>query len=196
MKTMKHNPRTLVLVLVAALFSAALTVSGAFGQGPAHQCPIPRHIHQAIQGTVQNPVPATPVLSDFPNTNCSGGYELNFGGHTMDRCFRHTFSFPPPSELCCQCIEGKGNTLTITYQAIPPVNAGTLNDTFAIYNGTAISGTSQPLYSGTVPTGPVTKTIPLKCGWLAANNRLSFLVQDDTAVLSATVDIDTCCVKK
>lgn len=195
MKTMKYNPRNLVLVLVAALFSAALAVSGAFGQtGSAQLCPVPRHIQQ----TIQAPAAATPVLSDFPNTPCSGGYEPNFGGTTINRCFRHTFSFPPPSELCCQCVESKHNTLTITYNALQPgqpYSSSSANDTVGIYGGSVVT---SPLYVPPAGGGPPwkrTKTIPLTCAMLA-NNRLSFLVQDDTSVLSATVDIDTCCVKK
>jgi hypothetical protein len=190
MKTVKYNLRNLLLVLVAALFSAtALTSAGA------QQCPNPRQIN-----LTQATGAATPVLADFPTTPCSAGFEPNFGGTKIDRCFRHTFSFAPPNELCCQCIDGKSNTLTIRYKALlggPAGSPTSANDTFAIYsNGSVVSGTSQALYSGAVTTGQVvTKTIPLKCSWLT-NNRVSFLFQDESALQSATLKISTCCVKK
>ena len=191
MKTVKHNFRNLLLVIVAALFSAASLIPA----GAQQQCPNPRQIN-----LTQTTGAATPFLADFPTTPCSAGFEPNFGGTNPDRCFRHTFSFPPPTELCCQCVEGRGNTLIIQYKALvggPAGSASSANDTIAFYSGgSVVSGTSQKLYSGPVIKGQIfTKTIPLKCSWLT-NNRLSFLVQDDTSVLSATLKISTCCVKK
>lgn len=191
MKTVKHNFRNLLLVIVAALFSAAALIP----VGAQQQCPNPRQIN-----LTQTTGAATPVLADFPTTPCSAGFEPNFGGNQPDRCFRHTFSFPPPTELCCQCVEGKSNTLTIRYKVLVGGPAGSptsANDTIAFYSGgSVVSGTSKNLYSGPVIKGQIfTKTIPLKCSWLT-NNRLSFLVQDDTSVLSATLKINTCCVKK
>ncbi len=159
------------------------------GQAGAQQCPKPQHI-----SLTQTAGAATPVLANFPTTPCSAGFEPNLGGTTSDRCVRHTFSFPPPSELCCQCVEGKHSTLTLRYKAL---QGGPANDTFAIFSsGSVISGTSHALYSGAVTTGQiVTKTIPLKCSWLT-NNQLNFLIQDDTSLISATLNVNACCVKK
>ncbi len=196
MKTVNHNRRNLALVLVAALFSATmLTSGGALGQTRALQCPNPRPIT-----LIQSSGAATPVMADFPKGVCNGNIEPNFGGTKWDRCFLHTFSFPPPGEFCCQCVEGKGNTLTIVYRALVGGAIGSStsgNDKFYIYsNGSIVM--SLNLYSGPgpVPTGGVfTKTIPLTCS-LLTNNRLSFLIQDDTAVLSAKLHVNRCCVKK
>lgn len=156
-------------------------------------CPIPRHVHL----TAPLPVVATPVAADFPIAPVVL-LEPNFGGTTLNRHFRHTFTFPSPSEKeCCQCVDGK-NTLTLRYKALQGGAAGSatsVNDGVAIYsNGIAVS--SQSLYSGSVTTGQLgTRIIPLKCSWLA-NNRLSFAVQDDTSVISATLHVDFCCVRK
>jgi hypothetical protein len=196
MKIVKDHLRNLGLVLATALFSATvLTPSGVLGQAGAQQCPKPQHI-----SLTQAAGAATPVLANFPTIPCSAGFEPNFGGTTLDRCVRHTFSFPPPSELCCQCVEGKHNTLTLRYKALqggPAGSASSANDTFAIFsNGLAISGTSHALYSGAVTTGQIgTKTIRLKCSWLT-NNQLNFLIQDDTSLISATLNVNACCVKK
>lgn len=152
-------------------------------------CPFPTHIHQMAP----LPTAATPYLPDFPTSSCSAGFEPNFGGIQIDRCFRHTFTWKLPTE-CCQCLSG---TLTLQYTALQGGGPGccSANDTVTIFsNGSAV--TSQPLYTG-VPTPKkiLTKIIPLKCEWLT-NHRISFLVQDDTSVISATLDIDYCCVKR
>ncbi|HSS76521.1 MAG TPA: hypothetical protein VLV54_07210 [Thermoanaerobaculia bacterium] len=64
----------------------------------------------------------------------------------------------------------------------------------AIFSGgSVVAGTSQGLYTGTVTTGQTgTKTIRLSCDMLK-NNRLSFLLQDDTSVTSATLHVVYCC---
>jgi hypothetical protein len=193
MKTIKHNQRNLALVLVA-LFSVTMLTSGvALGQTGAVKCPNPQHIT-----LTQSSGAATPVLADFPSGPCSAGYEPNFNGTKPDRCFRHTFSFTLPTEFCCQCVEGKGTSLTIVYKALfgGPANSHTsANDTFTIFsNGSVVF--SQPLYVGNVTTGQVgTKTIPLKCSWLT-NNKIDFEGQDDTSFQSATLNVNACCVKK
>jgi hypothetical protein len=181
---------TLALAFVALAGFIGLDV--AQGQQPQVPCPTPRHIHL----TAPLPVAATPFAADFPAVP-PVGLEPNFGGTTMDKHFRHTFTFPPPSELCCQCVEGK-NTLTIRYKALQggaANSSSSANDTMGIIvNG--VTASSLQLFSGKVTTGQIgTKTIPLKCSWLT-NNRLSFAFQDDTSVISATLDLDFCCVKK
>jgi hypothetical protein len=94
----------------------------------------------------------------------------------------------------CRCLSGE---LTIRYNALqggPAGSPSSANDTVGIYSGGSIvPGTSQALYSGAVTTGQTgTKTIRLSCDWLK-NNRLSFLVQDDTSVTSATLHVVYCC---
>lgn len=193
--------RYLVYSLLFASFALSAASAGPQDRkvGPAIDapinptaCPTPRH----VQLTRQAPAAATPVLANFPTTPCSAGFEPNYGGTTINRCFRETFSFPPPSEMCCQCIDGKNNTLTLKLKVLQGGPGSTsVNDGFVIYcNGAVV--TSGPLYSGSVTTGQiVTKVIQLKCGWLC-NNQLNFLVQDDTEVLSATLSLDFCCVRK
>jgi hypothetical protein len=192
MKTLKYNLRNLVLVSVAALFLAiTFTTRGTFGQtGTTAQCPVPRHVTLTASTPSAN-------MADFP-ANCSTGYEQNLGGTTPNKCYIHTFDLPISSDLCCQCIDSKKNFLTIRYKALQggPVNsASSWNDTVAIYPG-ALSAAKLYPQGSAVATGQTgTKTIPITCAMLA-HNRLSFLVQDDTAVTSATLDLDLCCVKK
>jgi hypothetical protein len=159
--------------------------------GPVGRCPQPFQKH--IDLTAPPPLQATPYLPDFSTSPCSAGWEPNFGGTTINRCFRHTFTWKPPSAEC-RCLSGE---LIIKYKALQggPVGSSTsVNDTMSLASGgSGIPGTSQTLYAGAVTTGQTgTKTIPLNCDWLK-NNRLSFAVQDDTSVTSATLHLVYCC---
>jgi hypothetical protein len=147
---------------------------------------------QSVNLTASAPSPATPYLPDFPTTSCSAGFEPNFGGTTYDRCFRHTFTWKVPGPEC-RCLSGE---LTIHYTANQDgqPGSGSGNDTVAIFSGgSVVAGTSQALYTGVVKKGQTgTKTIKLNCDMLK-NNRLSFLLQDDTSVTSATLHVVYCC---
>jgi hypothetical protein len=191
---------TLVLAIVALGIlpgpSAAQEERTALSQPvpPIELCPKPSR-QQAINLTASAPSPATPTAADFPTSSCSAGWESNFGGTTSDRCFKHTFTWKAPGPEC-RCLAGE---LTIRYKALqggPAGSSSSANDTVAIFSGgTVVPGTSQALYSGSgaVTTGQTgTKTIRLSCDMLR-NNRLSFLVQDDTSVTSATLHIVYCC---
>lgn len=159
---------------------------------PIEVCPLPLR-QQSINLTASAPSPATPNPADFPTSSCSNGFEPNFGGGTFNKCFKHTFTWKAPGPGC-RCLSGE---LTIRYKALQGGQAGSPsspNDTVGIYSGGSIvPGTSQGLYSGAVTTGQTgTKTIRLTCDMLK-NNRLSFLVQDDTSVTSATLKVVYCC---
>src|SRR6185295_17872409 len=194
---------TLTLVLVALAGSIGIGVAQkarppqevwqAERPQPPVTCRKPRHIHL----TATSPQLATVVAADFSTVPVA--LEPSFGGLSINRHFRHTFTFPAANELCGQCVEGK-NTLTLRYKALqggPAGSSTSANDTMSIAsNGVGVPGTSQSLYSGNVTTGQVgTKTIKLECKWLT-DNRLSFAVQDDTSVTSATLDVDFCCASK
>jgi len=201
-KTQKRYLAYLVLLAVFALSAASASSQerkaapgndAEFQPAPGLSCPTPRHIHLTKQASAA----ATPYVADFPSGPCSAGFEPNFGGTTSDRCFRHTFTLPAANDLCCQCVEGKRNTLTITYRALQPGPPGSnsTNDSINIYTGGP--PVSFSLYTPPTGGGPPwqrTKVIPLTCAMLA-RNRLSFLVQDDTSVISAALDVDLCCVK-
>ena len=141
--------------------------------------------------TISAPQVVNPTLSDFP-AKCSNGWQTKFGQGGVDKCLRHTFHWKPAHPGC----KNLSGTLTITYKANYSGPNYADNDTVAIYsNGTAVSGTTQHLYSGSSIVGQVkTKTIALTAAMLA-NNSLSFLVQDDTTVMSATLKIVECCLK-
>ncbi len=163
------------------------------GEKRIMRCPTPMNI------TLKAPPPtqATPNSTDFPPAPPPpSGIEPNFGGTTKNRHFRHTFSWKPLTD-CCQYLSG---TLTLTYEALSQgqsttsPNAG--NDSWSIWKNGTVQGsgyvyTSFPFQQG--QTGTI--TIQLTPAMLAGN-RLSFLVQDDTSVKSATLNVVACCVRK
>lgn len=158
---------------------------------PVELCPRPSQ-KQWVNMTISAPSAATPNPADFP-ASCGFGWEPNFGGTKLDTCFRHTFTWKAPSPEC-RCLSGE---LTLQYKAIkggPAGSASAADDVMYIYSGGSfVAGTNQPLFAGAVKTGQTgTKTISISCDKLK-NNSLSFLVQDDTSVTSATLRIAYCC---
>jgi len=179
----------LALAVLAVLTGPAVAQEERKGLvGGGIPCPIPMNVHL----TAPPAIAATPIPADFPATTTP--VEPNFGGTTKNRHFRHTFSWQQAGK-CCQCL--RGGTLSFQYKALsggPAGSSSSANDGVVIYKN-ASPLLSQPLYSGAVTTGQTgTKTIPLTCAMLT-NNRLSFLVQDDTSVTKATLDgVVFCCV--
>ncbi len=157
------------------------------------QCPVPMNVNL----TAPPPTAATPYAPDFPPPpSPPSGIEPNFGGTVIDRHFRHTFTWKPLTE-CCQYLQG---TLTFTYKALSGGKSATSsdagNDTWVIYKGTSVLASGK-VY-GSFPFSPGTtgtKTIPLTPAMLTGD-RLSFLVQDDTSITSATLNVVACCVRK
>lgn len=194
--------KKLILSLAIALTALVLRGSGVAQETTDNQearlapkpesipCPLPVHKNLKFPSPGATlPVAATPYLPDFPNTKCSAGYEPKFGGTTADRCLRHTFTWKPET-ACCQNVSG---TLTLTYKVIA---GGADNDQLVIYSNGSNIGPGRVIYSGSTTLGQtVTKSFPLTAAMLA-NNRCSFLVQDDTSVLSATLDVVTCCLRR
>jgi len=128
--------------------------------------------------------------------------EPNFGGATPNRVFRHTFQFKLPKNKCCQCTSV---TLTLKLKALQDaldINhsaANASNDKWYIYTNGSICA-SGFVYDQPVPQGTViSKTIKIPCKCLAVSGgygKLTFVVQDDTSVQSATMTVKGCCVKQ
>ncbi len=114
---------------------------------------------------------------------------LGYSG--INKFYLHTFKWER------KCGQIKSATLTVNLKANSAGASATSsdagNDTMAaMYNGVSVAGTSGPLYSThPFPAGTlVTKTFNLSAAALAnmnLDNRLSFNVQDDTSVVSATL---------
>lgn len=110
-----------------------------------------------------------------------------------DRAFGHTFRFEPKRGDCCALT---GAILTIKIKALVggagPTSA---NDAINVYVGGVVKAARTPWTAG-VHTGDLqTVTIPLTAADLSTG-LVSIYVEDDTAVLSADLELDWCCLTR
>lgn len=143
------------------------------------------------------PNTTTPYAPDFPSTPGAPWIEPNFNGTTPNRHVRHTFQWGGCKQnKCCEVYKAK---LVVTVKALmngqshESRDAG--NDSISIWKNGSVQHW-QYLYNPTpVSAGTVkTLTIPVQPSWLDGC-RLSFQVQDDSAVLDAKLVVTGCCVK-
>ena len=144
------------------------------------------------------PIPnqTNPFLSDFFTPRPLPPAQYN--GTVADRQLWDTFTWKLPSR-CCQFLRG---TLTIVYKPLKgghgdqsPQAGDAGNDKLRIYsNGTQLLAVLLYPPVNFNSGGPwQTKTIPITPNMIP-NNRLSFIVEDDTAVQSAKIDLYYCCL--
>jgi len=141
------------------------------------------------------PNTTSPHAPDFPSTPGPQWIEPNFNGTQYDRHVRHTFQWDGcKKHKCCEVYKAK---LVVTVKALingqsrESPDAG--NDSISIWkNGSVLHW--QYLYNTPVTAGTVkTLTIPVQPSWLDGC-RLSFQVQDDSAVVDAKLVATGCCV--
>lgn len=180
-------------VLGGLLCANSTAAQAPYGGPPSMPCPNP---------TSQTQPMTTPgvVNSEF-NAATLALPRAGLNDPATDKVFLGTFRWKPPA--CCQIT---GAVLTVVMRANSAgANATTSpdsgNDTLRVWGGgAAIAGLGGFIYpSGPVALGqPATMTVVMNAAALAkmnANNRISFSVQDDTSVVSASLRIDRCCVK-
>ena len=152
-------------------------------------CPHPITVHLSAGPSG----PATPILSQFPANvrPLIGGSVWNQTAH--DKQFGHTFRFNPLTKECCAMTSG---LLTLHLKALVGGSGSTsANDGVNVYVGGVQIGAQTP-WTSTVTTG-ATRAMTFN---LTANNLtsgfVSFYVEDDTAVISAELDLTGCCITK
>ncbi len=154
------------------------------------------------------PNPASPLQSEVPPNvwaTLQGPFgTVNWGDRRPDKLFAHTFQWRPPCKTGCRM----GGTLTFTYlnnlQATSNTASNAGNDRYYLFNS-AIStgGILAPTQAGflytfsspptSIPANTTfTKTLTLSPAEIA-NNRVTLVVQDDTAVLEAKLELRYCC---
>jgi hypothetical protein len=158
---------------------------------PVVRCPFPE-VLRFPGGTV-----ASPVLTEFPPAvrPVIGGSIWN--QTVADKAFGHTFRYPvtTPNE-CCVITSGELIiNLKALQTALPGVNGASGNDGVNVYSGTALVVGHVPWTSGVTAGTVKTVTFPIAATFLTGG-LLSFYVQDDTAVTSATLIITRCCLTK
>lgn len=159
-------------------------------RGPEMACPHPTYETLTASSS-------SLVNADFPAIAL--GNMQPIGGTAANKWTGYTFQWRPPA--CCAVTRA---VLTVRLRAITAGTSNTTgdagNDTIAVVSG----GASLPGQSGHIrPNAPfaagsdITRTFTLTGPQLAtlnSGNRLSFLTQDDHAVLSATLRLERCCV--
>ena len=142
----------------------------------------------------------TPDSADFPTPLPTGQLAAGVNETAINHTFRHTFKWNDHG--CCQIMSATLTIVTKSLQAATTLQVSDArNDTYGItHNGVTAGGQSGYLYSGPAAAGTVkTTTIALNATSLAnmnATGRLSFSVQDDSAVQKAVLRIERCCIDR
>jgi hypothetical protein len=107
----------------------------------------------------------------------------------INQSFKDVFSFKPPHGQCCQFSRG---TLKVTYKALQSGDdkhvATSWDDQGGLGPHPLIWGPG-PVTAGQIKTVPYTLTPAM-----LASGSVTLFVQDDTAVVSATLEITGCCL--
>lgn len=191
-----NRRKSLVLILIALFTAGALVaqqerVPGQAVPAPVYPgvpCPYP------FSRTLTAPPPSPPVQDPIdvpPGGSLANAVAGSVWNQTArDKGFVHSFRFPGEKD-CCVVTKA---TLTVNVKSL----GGSDNDWVQLIDhGVSVPGfAQQPWVKGatTGQTATVTFTnIPQN---LLSDGLLSFYVQDDTAVTSAELRIEGCCIRK
>jgi hypothetical protein len=201
--------KTLKQCLAFSLLLAALAWP-ATSVKPQDRKWVPIDAELAIKGACPKPISLTLTAAkplsfdpaDFNSGQVSQLHATGLGDPGSDRNYLHTFRWKRP-DRCCQITKA---ILTVKMKSnqrgITTTSSDAGNDGIAImhnhlvaapYNEAVYSGINRPF-----PVGqPATKTWNLNAAVLSYINttgNLSFAVQDDTTVVSATLQLWGCCL--
>jgi hypothetical protein len=163
---------------------------------PTLPCPRPMRL-QSVRLQAPPPSPAVPLQPEIPATiwsNLQGPYgTTNWSEPNPNKVFAHTFQWNPPCKAGCRL----GGTLTFAYRNNLPASSNSSpdagNDKYYVYNGGTLTQSGFLYASPVSSTGQTfTKTLTLSPAEVA-NNKVTLVVQDDTAVLEAKVELNYCC---
>jgi hypothetical protein len=151
------------------------------------RCPFPTTLTIA-GGTV-----AAPVIAEFPANTQAAIVGSAWNQAAANKAFGHTFRFPVRPRECCVITKG---TLVVNVRALQDATSGGAdagNDGANLYSGGALV-TGQTIWTPPVNAGQTKSlTFNLTAGALATG-LLSIYVQDDTAVVSAQLVVEYCCL--
>ncbi len=163
---------------------------------PTLPCSQPMRL-QSVRLQAPPPSPAVPLQSEIPATiwsSLQGPYgTTNWAEPSPNKVFAHTFQWDPPCKIGCRL----GGTLTFAYRNNLPASSNSSpdagNDKYYVYNGGTLTQSGFLYASPVSSTGQTfTKTLTLSPAEVA-NNKVTLVVQDDTAVLEAKVELNYCC---
>jgi len=178
-----------VLTFVAAVAAAQPATDGRGPVKPAMLCPRPVVID--IQGEKTPPVqdPTDLPANLIPLTAGSVWNQT-----AINKGFAHTFHFKPQGECCIWTTA----TLTMEVKALqggPPKSATSANDGVTVFSNKVEVPSGVAPWIGGVATG-ATKTLTFNIPASAlALGKVSFYVEDDTAVVWAHLHLEECCIR-
>ena len=181
-----NKPFSMIAAAIVMLSAISLGAGPAKAQapeaarmipGPGVPCPNPVH-YVITRPTAAGSQQAATILGTYNQTS-------------INQSFKDTFTFKPPQGQCCQFTSG---TLKVTYKAL---QSGDANHVSTSWNDDAglMPGPYPRIWGpGPVPAGQV-KTIPYNLTpAMLASGSITLYVEDDTAVVSATLEIIGCCL--
>lgn len=200
--------RNRVIAILAATFLVAGAVSAQTAQAPGRgivdaeaaapagpKVPCPRPI--AI--TLKAPPSVAPALdpADFTGSLGTAVAGSVWNQTTADKGFGYSFHFPFPGKECCLMTRAKLIVHVKALQAGGAGSASSANDWVQIVkNGASVPGfAQQPFAAGATLNQTATVTFNNIPANLLSNGVLSFYVQDDTAVVSAELRLEGCCLR-
>jgi hypothetical protein len=178
------------LVIASSLLIGLLAVNSGFAQDEqrtplGRQVPCPHPTKLVIKG--HNP--ASVLAGEAPGSYAGSA----FNQISINKNFGYTFSFPVCPKECCLWTTAY---LTVTFKALQggPANSSTsANDDVTIYvKGTAVVSTR--IWSGAVLTGATRTAVYAIPASYLSHGYVTLAVEDDTAVLSAVLTLEGCCL--
>jgi|GEM_PF-2241366 len=198
MKKLSHK----IVAILGALSIMALAPGPTMAQSDRVLCPNPL---APVTMTRGGATLATPDAADFAPGTPLGGMAYN--QTPKNKPFRDTFVFRKPStKLCCQfdtlprtAYYGK---LTVTYKALENGNKGSLtsyNDSGGLVHlGSSVPGQSGWIYpqGSYVSFHQIATHVYYLTAAIVQSGKVSFSVQDDSAVVSAKLEVPGgCCLE-
>lgn len=190
MKTMNVKRFLTISFVLSCLLVAGLAIAQEeLRPGPPVPCP-----HPVTQVITNPPGGPTPDPVDFGAIGVAGSM---WNQTAVDKHFGHTFHFPAPGRECCLMTKG---TLEVTIKCLqggPAGSASSGNDYVELVQGGAsVAGYSPKAWPTGCSTGAVrTLVINNLPASILNTGRVSVYVEDDTAVLSAKLTLQGCCLK-
>ena len=190
-----------VIAMIGAVSIMALAPGATIAQDEKVLCPNPL---PPVTMTRGGTVAATPDIADFPSGSLTG---MMYNQTSDNKIFRDTIVFRKPStKLCCQLgtlpRSGFYGKLTVRYKALdggPKGSSTSYNDSGGlVYQGHGVPGQSGWIYpqGSFVTTGQIAVHTYYLSAAIVQSGRVSFAVQDDTAVVSATLEVPGgCCLQ-
>jgi len=211
MKIRKLNLASLLLIVLIAAFGQAQQAQkpgpekDGYNDNKEHSLPC-RNIPTEIIGKGptgkanldHSDFPVNSMFSPVLWSKLDNPVTNQFNQTVPDQLFAYTFHWTNSGKECCRCIDGA--TLTVKLKALQTGGVGSPssgNDYIVVVSSLAPNNhvvESRSAWPNGATAGQIeTLTFQIPCKYLA-NGHLSFYVEDDTAVLSATLLLTRCCL--